>query len=33
MVHDFPVYISYRIKKNMFHFDELKDVEDSYLGS
>ena len=32
MSHDYPVYISYRIKKNMFHFDELTDREDSDTG-
>ena len=31
MVYDFPVYISYQLIKNKFHFDDIKDKENTDL--
>jgi len=32
MAYDFPSYISYRIKKDMFHYDYKVDGEDSEVA-
>ena len=32
MSYDYPTYISYRIKKDMFKYDELVDSEDSEVA-
>jgi len=32
MSYDYPAYISYRIKKDMFRYDKLVDSEDSEVA-